>query len=49
MKTKPQSNQDDIEFKVLYWLIIIGAVISFFACIAGCAWLMWIVTKVVAG
>lgn len=39
---------EDLEFKVLYWSIIIGAVISFFACLGGCGWLMWIITKVVA-
>lgn len=49
MKTKSLTDQDDLEFKVLYWLIIIGAVISFLACIAGCAWLMWIITRMVTG
>jgi len=39
---------EDIEFKVMYWLVIIVSVVTFFSCIASCGWLMWIVTKVVA-
>lgn len=48
MTTNPRINHDDLEFKVMYWLVVSASVIAFFACIGGCAWLMWIVTRVVA-
>lgn len=46
MKRKPM-HEEELEFKVLYWLIVIGIALFLLACIGGCAWAMWIITKVV--